>query len=82
MTGVAAKPLGEALDQASFTKLHRRFWLLAGLGILLDGFDFFIIGVASLWMRYRDRLLQRWTLAPPRLDQVSTRSGRLRVAGA
>ena len=47
MTTAAAKPLGEALDQARFTKLHRRFWLLAGLGILLDGFDFFIIGVAS-----------------------------------
>ena len=24
-----------------------RFWLLAGLGIMLDGFDFFIIGVAN-----------------------------------
>ncbi|HEV3128142.1 MAG TPA: MFS transporter, partial [Solirubrobacteraceae bacterium] len=29
------------------TALHVRFWLLAGLGILLDGFDFFIIGVAN-----------------------------------
>ena len=29
------------------TRLHVRFWLLAGLGILLDGFDFFIIGVAN-----------------------------------
>jgi MFS family permease len=28
------------------SRLHVRFWLLAGLGILLDGFDFFIIGVA------------------------------------
>jgi MFS family permease len=26
---------------------HMRFWLLAALGILLDGFDFFIIGVAN-----------------------------------
>ena len=40
-------PLGKALDQARMSRLHRRFWLLAGLGILLDGFDFFIIGVAS-----------------------------------
>ena len=40
-------PLGESLDQAPFTRLHFRFWLLAALGILLDGFDFFIIGVAS-----------------------------------
>ena len=29
------------------TRLHRRFWLLAGLGLMLDGFDFFIIGVAN-----------------------------------
>ena len=29
------------------TRLHMRFWLLAALGILLDGFDFFIIGVAN-----------------------------------
>jgi MFS family permease len=29
------------------TPLHVRFWLLAALGILLDGFDFFIIGVAN-----------------------------------
>ena len=29
------------------SKRHRRFWLLAALGILLDGFDFFIIGVVN-----------------------------------
>lgn len=29
------------------SRLHLRFWLLAGLGIMLDGFDFFIIGVAN-----------------------------------
>jgi MFS family permease len=39
--------LGRALDAAPMTALHVRFWLLAGLGILLDGFDFFIIGVAN-----------------------------------
>jgi MFS family permease len=42
-----AKPLGEALDEAPMSPRHRRFWLLAGLGIMLDGFDFFIIGVAN-----------------------------------
>jgi MFS family permease len=42
-----ARPLGEALDDAAASGLHIRFWLLAGLGILLDGFDFFIIGVAN-----------------------------------
>ncbi|MFE5079043.1 MFS transporter [Streptomyces mirabilis] len=40
-------PLGEALDGAPMSRFHVRFWLLAGLGILLDGFDFFIIGVAN-----------------------------------
>ncbi|MCG0286867.1 hypothetical protein [Streptomyces sp. PSAA01] len=40
-------PAGEALDSASMSRLHVLFWLLAGLGILLDGFDFFIIGVAN-----------------------------------
>jgi MFS family permease len=40
-------PLGKALDDAPMTRLHIRFWLLAALGILLDGFDFFIIGVAN-----------------------------------
>ena len=29
------------------TKKHWRVWLLAATGIMLDGFDFFIIGVAS-----------------------------------
>lgn len=43
----AAIPLGKALDEAPMTRLHIRFWLLAGLGILLDGFDFFVIGVAN-----------------------------------
>mgnify|MGYP003601098071 FL=1 len=40
-------PLGQSLDQAKITPLHRKFWLLASLGIMLDGFDFFIIGVAN-----------------------------------
>lgn len=48
MDGTAeAKPLGESLDRARFSALHLRFWGLAALGIMLDGFDFFIIGVAS-----------------------------------
>lgn len=47
MTAVAPMPLGQALDEARFSRLHRRFWLLAGLGIMLDGFDFFIIAVAN-----------------------------------
>jgi MFS family permease len=42
-----ARPLGDSIDAARFSPLHFRFWLLAALGIMLDGFDFFIIGVAS-----------------------------------
>ncbi|MFF4899200.1 MFS transporter [Streptomyces sp. NPDC001068] len=41
------RPLGEALDGAPMSRLHVLFWLLAGLGVLLDGFDFFVIGVAN-----------------------------------
>ncbi len=42
-----AVSLGESLDNAKMTPLHTRFWALAALGIMLDGFDFFIIGVAN-----------------------------------
>ena len=41
------KGLGISIDRAKFSALHRKFWLLAALGIMLDGFDFFIIGVAN-----------------------------------
>src|ERR671918_1013488 len=34
------------LDDAPITPLHRRVWLLSSMGIMLDGFDFFIMGVA------------------------------------
>jgi len=40
-------PIGQALDNAKMSKLHVTFWFLGGLGIMLDGFDFFIIGVAN-----------------------------------
>ena len=42
-----AVSLGHAIDDAKMSKRHKRFWLLAALGILLDGFDFFIIGVVN-----------------------------------
>jgi MFS family permease len=46
-SGQLRLPLGIALDRARFSRLHRAFWMLAALGIMLDGFDFFIIGVAN-----------------------------------
>jgi hypothetical protein len=47
MTTDGPQSLGDALDGARMTRLHKQFWLLAALGIMLDGFDFFIIGVAN-----------------------------------
>ena len=34
------------LDGLKFGPMHRRVWWLSAMGIMLDGFDFFIIGVA------------------------------------
>ncbi len=34
------------IDGLRFGTTHRRVWLLSSLGIMLDGFDFFIMGVA------------------------------------
>src|SRR5262245_40177623 len=51
MTGTSppagSQSIGASLDEAQFSRLHLRYWLLAALGIMLDGFDFFIIGVAN-----------------------------------
>jgi MFS family permease len=41
--GSTSTPAG---DEPSLTPLQRRVWFLSGLGVLLDGFDLFIIGVA------------------------------------
>jgi len=34
------------LDNAEFTKNHRNIWALSSMGILLDGFDLFVLSVA------------------------------------
>ncbi|MDD4013804.1 MAG: MFS transporter, partial [Candidatus Omnitrophica bacterium] len=36
----------EAMDNASLKPLHWKIWWLSAMGIFLDGFDLFIIGVA------------------------------------
>jgi len=36
---------GELLERAPLSRLHKRVWLVAALGIMLDGFDFFVVGV-------------------------------------
>lgn len=38
--------VAEHLNGLRFGRTHRRVWLLAAMGIMLDGFDFFIMGVA------------------------------------
>ncbi len=38
--------MAELLDAAPLTRVHIRVWLLAAMGVMLDGFDFFIMGVA------------------------------------
>ncbi|GAA2237899.1 MFS transporter [Herbiconiux moechotypicola] len=38
--------IARLIDDTRFGRAHRRVWLLSSLGIMLDGFDFFIMGVA------------------------------------
>jgi len=38
--------IARLIDGLQFGKAHKRVWLLSSLGIMLDGFDFFIMGVA------------------------------------
>ena len=42
----ALKSFEQHLDDSPFTKTQRKVWILSAMGVLLDGFDFFIIGVA------------------------------------
>jgi hypothetical protein len=42
----AHKSFEQHLDDTPFTKTQRKVWILSAMGVLLDGFDFFIIGVA------------------------------------
>ncbi|MEM9515572.1 MAG: MFS transporter [Actinomycetota bacterium] len=49
-------PVETMLDEARFTRTHRKVWLLSAMGVLLDGFDFFIMGVAL------PLIVQEWSL--------------------
>ena len=35
----------DVMDHTHFTKVHRRIWILSAAGVLLDGFDLFVIGI-------------------------------------
>ena len=37
--------LDDVMDHTHLTKVHRRIWILSAAGILLDGFDLFVIGI-------------------------------------
>lgn len=57
---MAGSAVDTLLDDAPFTPLHRRVWLLSSMGIMLDGFDFFIMGVAIPLIR-EEWGLSAWT---------------------
>jgi len=43
--------LKKALDEARLGPLHWRIWILSALGIFLDGFDLFVIGIAAPFIK-------------------------------
>jgi len=45
-TGIDQSALTCLLDDACFTRKHRKIWFLSSMGILLDGFDLFVLSVA------------------------------------
>ena len=40
------KSFEQQMEEAPFTHTQRKVWILSAMGVLLDGYDFFIIGVA------------------------------------
>lgn len=48
---MAEPSVDELLDDAPLSRLHLRVWSLSAMGIMLDGFDFFIVGVAIPLLR-------------------------------
>lgn len=38
--------MNDLMDRSELTPLHWKIWLLSSLGVFLDGFDFFVIGIA------------------------------------
>jgi MFS family permease len=63
---VIGSAVARLLDDAPFTRTHRRVWLLSSMGIMLDGFDFFIMGVAIPLIR------QEWGLGAWEVGLVSS----------
>ncbi|PJJ55122.1 MFS transporter [Compostimonas suwonensis] len=55
---MAGQKLSALIESVDFAKTHRRVWLLSSMGIMLDGFDFFIMGVAI------PLIAHEWNLTP------------------
>lgn len=54
------------LDGLRFGRTHRRVWVLSAMGIMLDGFDFFIMGVAI------PLIVAQWNITPLQTGLVSS----------
>jgi len=42
----AQQCMNELMDASEVTHLHLKIWLLSAMGVFLDGFDFFVVGIA------------------------------------
>lgn len=54
------------LDGLRFGRTHRKVWVLSAMGIMLDGFDFFIMGVAI------PLIVAQWNITPLQTGMVSS----------
>lgn len=54
------------LDGLRFGRAHRKVWILSALGIMLDGFDFFIMGVAL------PLIVAQWGIDPLQTGMVTS----------
>lgn len=54
------------LEGLRFGRAHRRVWILSALGIMLDGFDFFIMGVAI------PLIVAQWNITPLQTGLVTS----------
>lgn len=58
--------MAQHLERLRFGRAHRRVWVLSAMGIMLDGFDFFIMGVAI------PLIVADWNISPLETGMVSS----------
>ncbi len=66
MGAMSARGMARHLDSLRFGATHRKVWILSALGIMLDGFDFFIMGVAI------PLIVAEWNISPLETGMVSS----------